>query len=62
MDGRPHIKILMHYPEHIDFIAYNKLAPRKGHQRILESFLKGEGIENPLIIFEDLEQWEDKIS
>jgi len=66
MDPRPHIKILMHYPSQSNgpssFTAYNKLAPRKGHQRILESFLKGEGIKNPLIIFEDLEQWEDKIS
>ena len=62
MDPRPNIKIMMHYPTQTDFAAYNRSGERKTHQRILESFLKGEGIKNPLIIFEDLEQWEDKIS
>tara|TARA_R110001583_G_scaffold83793_8_gene221022 strand:- start:2077 stop:3366 length:1290 start_codon:yes stop_codon:yes gene_type:complete len=62
MNPRPNIKIMMHYPTQTDFAAYNKNGERKTHQRILESFLKGEGIKNPLIIFEDLEQWEDRIS
>ena len=34
----------------------------KIHKRILVSFLKGEDIKNPIVIFEDLEFWEDKIS
>ena len=41
---------------------YLKSEVSKIHTRVLTSFLKGEGMKDPEIIFKDLPKWEDKIS
>ena len=59
---RPNIKVLMHYSTASTHKEYVKSQVVDIHERILKSFLRGEGIENPIIIFKDLEYWEDKVS
>jgi len=59
---RSNIKILMHYKDQKTLNEFVKNQNMKIHKRILVSFLKGEDIKNPIVIFEDLEFWEDKIS
>jgi len=58
---RNNIKILMHYKDGKTLNDYVKSQEQKTHKRILESFLKGEGAKNPIIIFEDLYFWEDRV-
>lgn len=59
---RPNIKVLMHYSTASTHKEYVKSQVVDIHERILKSFLKGEGIKNPIIIFKDLEYYEDKVS
>ena len=59
---RPNIKVLMYYKSFSQNQEYVKSQVVHMHERILKSFLRGEGIENPIIIFKDLEYWEDKVS
>ena len=56
------ILVLMHYKDQKVMNKYYTDGSDKVHKRILLSFLKGEGIKNPKIEFENLEFWEDKIS
>ena len=58
---RNNIKILMHYKDGKTLNDYVKSQEQKTHKRILESFLKGEGAKNPIIIFEDLYFWENRV-
>jgi len=62
LNPRPNIKVLMHYADMSTMTEYVKSEVTKMHTRVLTSFLKGEGIKDPEIIFEDLPKWEDKIS
>ena len=62
LNPRPNIKVLMHYADPAVLKEYSNSENHKIHTRLLTSFLKGEGIKDPLIIFEDLPKWEDKIS
>ena len=59
---RPNIKVLMHYSTASTHKEYVKSQVVDIHERILKSFLRGEGIKNPIIIFKDLEYYEDKVS
>ena len=61
LNPRPNIKILMHYQDQKTLNEFVKSQNEKIHKRILVSFLKGEGIKNPIVIFENLEFWEDKL-
>ena len=62
LEPRPNIKVLMHYADMSTMTEYVKSEVVKIHTRVLTSFLKGEGIKDPEIIYEDLPKWEDKIS
>ena len=59
---RPNIKVLMHYSTASTHKEYVKSQVVDIHERILKSFLRGEGIKNPIIIFKDLEYYEHKVS
>ena len=59
---RPNIKVLMYYKSFSQNQEYVKSQVVHMHERILKSFLRGEGIKNPIIIFKDLEYYEDKVS
>ena len=55
------IKIFMHYETKKTYDDYNDKNPQGGHRRIIESFMKGEGIDTPSVVFENLELYEDSI-
>ena len=55
------VKILMHYETKKTYDDYNDKNPQGGHRRIIESFMKGEGIDTPSVVFENLELYEDSI-
>jgi hypothetical protein len=59
---RPNIKVLMHYSSYSIKKEYDDSEVVHMHERILKSFLKGEGIKNPKISFKNLEYYEDKVS
>ena len=59
---RANIKVLMHYSTASTHKEYVKSQVVDIHEIILKSFLRGEGIKNPIIIFKDLEYYEDKVS
>ena len=59
---RPNVKVYMNYSGASVQNEYASSQVEHVHERILTSFLKGEGIENPIIIFKDLEYYEDKVS
>ena len=61
LDPRPNIKIAMHYPSYLEYQKQMKENNRENHQRIIKSFLRGEGIESPEMFYEDLTKWEDTI-
>ena len=61
LDPRPNIKILMHYPSYLEYQKQMKENNRETHQRIIKSFLRGEGIKSPEMFYEDLVKWEDTI-
>ena len=61
LDPRPNIKILMHYPSYLEYQKQMKENNRETHQRVIKSFLRGEGIESPEMFYEDLVKWEDTI-
>ena len=61
LDPRPNIKIAMHYPSYLEYQKQMKENNRENHQRIIKSFLRGEGIESPEMFYEDLVKWEDTI-
>lgn len=61
-NSRPNIKILMHYPSYTSMKEYIKNENEKTHLRVLTSFLIGEGMENPIVTFQNVDFWEDKIS
>ena len=56
---RSNIKIAMHYPDYLGYKEYCKKNNRETHQRIIKSFLRGEGVEEPEIFYDDLPKWED---
>ena len=60
MEPRPNITILMHYATKKVMTEYNS-TPNE-HEFIVTSFLKGVGMENPIISFKDLPMWEDMVS
>ena len=31
------------------------------HKSLIENNMRGEGVKNPLVVFEDLDLWEDKV-
>ena len=51
----------MHYETKKTYDDYNDKNPQGGHRRIIESFMKGEGIDTPSVVFENLELYEDSI-
>jgi hypothetical protein len=56
------IKIYRHHSAYKKYIEYGTSQVEDKHERILLSFLKGEGIKNPKIIWKNLEYYEDKVS
>ena len=61
LSPRSIVKILMHYEKKKTYDDYNDKNPQGGHRRIIESFMKGEGIDTPSVVFENLELYEDSI-
>lgn len=62
LEPRPNIKILMHYKNMQSQTDYTSREDQKTHTRIITNFLKGEGIKDPIVHYEDLPLWEDKVS
>lgn len=62
LSPRPNIKILMHYASLKVMNEYNANGNEAIHERVLNSFLRGEGIKNAIITFTNLPCWEDRVS
>lgn len=56
------VKILLHWPTNLDYTEYNKtkVEVQKMHKRCIGNVMGHEGVDDPVIIFEELNQWEDQ--